>query len=186
MRPQWQSLFCQSHHNISLAFVMVARLGDICKYTRVLCICTGIYISVGTHVHTHTYQHIFLAFVANWGTPRLQSKFLLLLLKCMTLRVMVLLWDCSCPWDHLPLCGSWSPPCWGWWTWQISLPLLFSSINIANSKPDPVLEKLCSSSSSSLVSSLPTLYHPFQPILLTFSLQAPLLTLHGLYSFFSK
>lgn len=62
----------------------------------------------------------------------------------------------------------------------------FCTINVAKTKPEPVLEKLCSSSSSSLVPSLPTLYHPFQPTLLTFSLQASLFMLHGLYLFFSK
>lgn len=111
----------------------------VCMYK---CTFSCKYSCASTHPH-----RLFYAFVASWGTLRLQCTFLLLLLKYMSLCVVVPHWDSFCPYNSLSLCDSLlytEDSVFNKFCYHLS-----AFHTIAKSKPDPVLEKLCSSSSSS-------------------------------------
>lgn len=152
------------------------------------CICRSVYIYISMHVHTHICIHTLFYVWCLLGNSQTTAHIFIIIAEVhgllsygTPLRIPPVLRTISpCVTDSVPHTEDGVH---GKFCYHLST---FCTINVAKTKPEPVLEKLCSSSSSSLVLSLPTLYHPFQSTLLTFSLQASLFMLHGLYSFFSK
>lgn len=107
--------------------------------------------------HTYVSTHYFM-FGACWGIPRLQRTFFIIITEVHGL--MAKLWYSF----EIPSVLRTISPCVtdsvlhtedgvsGKFCYHLST---FCTINVAKTKPEPVLEKLCSSSSSAL-------YHPFQ------------------------
>lgn len=113
-----------------------------------LCVCTSVRVHVSTHVHPHTSTHCFMCLLPAEELSDCSAHFYYF----SEVHVLVCYgtpWDSSCPHDSLSLCDSLrhtEDSVLGKFCCHLST---FHIINTAKTKSDPVLEKICSSSSSS-------------------------------------